>query len=647
MHSINLLLLVAVASVAFTCALNPPWDADKFHKFEEIDADIVEILDKLPGGRLVKNKKIQEEMIAMKDGTKLHTWIVHPEMVKHHERNDEHKYPTVMDRSPYGYGDMEWITDLFVPFGYVGVGQDMRGTEKSEGNFTLWHSAADDSRDLGDWIVAQPWSNGVIYTMGASADGLESLQTPKTNPGWLAGQYIIWASSMTYDIFIPQGAYKQKFVEDWLHGLDMPIPEVVNDNINTVYNNEMYSEYWKQIEEVGDDFKNIKFPSAFWAGWYDIFTVGTLEAWRGYNELSDPSVQKTSKLVVDPLGHCIEGAQFFSPNTFQGRTLLVIMQMFELFGAIGKHGGIPREKIGAIKNVTFYVMSSSDDLGTAAGQYWTSLETFPEFEAVPYYLSGDGTASTVLPSDSAPPSTTYKFDPADPIPTLGGNNLPASIGGSIPCGPLDQQSIDGRTDMVVFDAPKAGPEEIVMTGPVSAELYVSSDAVDTDFMVRVSDVYNDEAGTVRLLQDNAVRMRWRKSVPEGVYPQTPQYLSQNPADVYHVGIDLWNTSYVVPQGHNLRFVVQSSNNPRFSVNPNNGLLLNDPAYPGQNVIAQNTIHHSAQYPSNIKLPIVTGGKAAMPNVNVVHLIKEAYPHITDALVSKVDKWILKSASKNL
>ena len=81
-----------------------------------------------------------------------------------------------MDRSPYGYGDMEWITDIFVPFGYVGVGQDMRGTEKSEGNFSMWHSAATDSRDLGDWIVAQPWSNGVIYTMGASADGLESLQ---------------------------------------------------------------------------------------------------------------------------------------------------------------------------------------------------------------------------------------------------------------------------------------------------------------------------------------------------------------------------------------------------------------------------------------------------------------------------------------
>ena len=97
MHSTNLLILVAVASVAFTCAFNPPWDPDKFHKFEEIDAEIVEILEKLPGGRLVKNKKIQEEMIPMRDGTKLHTWVVHPEMVRHHERNDEHKYPTVRD----------------------------------------------------------------------------------------------------------------------------------------------------------------------------------------------------------------------------------------------------------------------------------------------------------------------------------------------------------------------------------------------------------------------------------------------------------------------------------------------------------------------------------------------------------------------
>jgi len=76
-----------------------------------------------------------------------------------------------------GYGDMEWIGDIFLPFGFVAVGQDMRGTEKSQGNFTMWVSDSEDSQDLGDWIVQQPWSNGQVFTFGASADGIGALQT--------------------------------------------------------------------------------------------------------------------------------------------------------------------------------------------------------------------------------------------------------------------------------------------------------------------------------------------------------------------------------------------------------------------------------------------------------------------------------------
>ena len=66
---------------------------------------------------------------------------------------------------------MEWITDIFLPFGFVAIGQDMRGTEKSEGNFTMWQSDSDDGEDLGNWIVQQEWSNGQVLTFGASADG--------------------------------------------------------------------------------------------------------------------------------------------------------------------------------------------------------------------------------------------------------------------------------------------------------------------------------------------------------------------------------------------------------------------------------------------------------------------------------------------
>ncbi len=89
-----------------------------------------------------------------------------------------------------------------MPFGFVSVGQDMRGTALSQGNFTMWQSDKNDSQDLGDWIVKQPWSNGKIMTLGASADGIGSLQTPMNNPAWLAAQYVIWGTSVFVSVKI-------------------------------------------------------------------------------------------------------------------------------------------------------------------------------------------------------------------------------------------------------------------------------------------------------------------------------------------------------------------------------------------------------------------------------------------------------------
>ena len=100
---------------------------------------------------------------------------------------------------------MEWITDIFLPFGFAAVGQDMRGTEKSQGNYSLWHSDKDDSTDIGNWIVNQEWSNGEVYTFGASADGLGEMQTLKANQDWLKAQYIAWAPATAYDILFPYG----------------------------------------------------------------------------------------------------------------------------------------------------------------------------------------------------------------------------------------------------------------------------------------------------------------------------------------------------------------------------------------------------------------------------------------------------------
>jgi predicted acyl esterase len=157
----------------------------------------------------IPDDRHEEVMMPCRDGVKLETIINYP-------RDMDYASPThtaVMDRSPYGYGDMEWMTDLFLPAGFIAVGQDMRGTEKSEGNFTMWQQDKDDSQDLGNWITSQTWSNGEVMTLGASADGIASYQTPFHDPTWLAAQYIIWAPASMYKVLFPHGCYKQETTE--------------------------------------------------------------------------------------------------------------------------------------------------------------------------------------------------------------------------------------------------------------------------------------------------------------------------------------------------------------------------------------------------------------------------------------------------
>eukprot|EP01034_Spumella_vulgaris_P026585 gene26585-33186_t len=361
----------------------------------------------------------QELMMPMRDGVELHTLIYFPKKYG----DGVSKFTAVIDRSPYGYGDMEWITDIFIPFGFVAIGQDMRGTELSQGNFSMWMTDADDSADLGKWILAQEWSNGKVVTFGASADGIASMQVPRTNPDWLAAQYIAWAPASMYDILFPYGAYKQETAEQWLRGLTMPNPAVVEINIQEVHEHEAHDDWWASIEMSPSIYKNIRVPNAFWGGWYDLFEVGTLAAFDGYNTQSDPSVRGQSVITMDPLGHCLEGAEFFTENAVEGRTILVIGQLFQTYG-------IFPVKRPNIKNVTFYVMSSNDDVGREAGQYWTSLDTWPAHRAVHYYLHADKTATTHMDKPTQEPvetRTSFVYDPSNPVPTMGGNNLPHSI----------------------------------------------------------------------------------------------------------------------------------------------------------------------------------------------------------------------------
>ena len=155
---------------------------------------------------------LESLMLPMRDGVKLHTNIIS-------KTNRTKRVPTVIDRSPYGSEATELIADIYSALGdYVAIGQDMRGTCKSEGNFSIWRLDGLDSYDTMEWIAQQPWSNGQIHTVGASADGIAEFVIIKEQPKWLVSQFEIFATIDARTTIYPGGAYHHSLVDGWLKG---------------------------------------------------------------------------------------------------------------------------------------------------------------------------------------------------------------------------------------------------------------------------------------------------------------------------------------------------------------------------------------------------------------------------------------------
>ena len=238
---------------------------------------------------------------------------------------DGKKYTVILDRSPYGQFGIELIADLFVPAGFISVCQDMRGTGLSTGHFSNWKAESNDSFVTGNWVVEQEWSNGVIFTVGASADGLAAFPTNYNSPSWLQSQYYIWTSSIGYEVLYPNGALLYNLLDRWIRGTVRE--QDYEESWGEFMTNEAETSWWEDLTFTGnyDLIKQGKF--GFWAGWYDIFLVGNLAAYNGYNYESDPSVRHSSVITIDPCGHCQDAAVYFTEDVIAGRTALALMQV--------------------------------------------------------------------------------------------------------------------------------------------------------------------------------------------------------------------------------------------------------------------------------------------------------------------------------
>ena len=245
-----------------------------------------------------------------------------------------------------------------------------------------------------------------------------------------------------------------------------------------------------------------------------------------------------------------------------------------------------------LKAVNYYVMGDTDDFG-APGNFWRSADTWPPPALItPFYFHADHALGEAPPS--GPGRLSFKYDPQNPVPTLGGQNLYTANG------PMDQRPVESRPDVLLFTSePLQEPVEV--TGRITATLFISSDCPDTDFTVKLCDVYPN--GKSMLVTDGIQRASLRDRC------ETRQLLE--PDEVYKLDVDLWSTSLILDRGHRLRIAISSSNSPRFEPNANTG----DP-HPssGKSRIATNTVHLSAKHPSRILLPVYSGSDAVVRKI---------------------------------
>eukprot|EP01128_Nolandella_sp_AFSM9_P001876 TRINITY_DN12278_c0_g1_i1.p1 TRINITY_DN12278_c0_g1~~TRINITY_DN12278_c0_g1_i1.p1 ORF type:complete len:648 (+),score=129.82 TRINITY_DN12278_c0_g1_i1:34-1944(+) len=508
------------------------------------------------------------------------------------------KRPTVLIRSPYG-PTSEDLALLFLPYGFNAVMQNARGTGFSGGSWSFFSHDWHDGHTTMEWIANQHWSNGDVYELGVSADGFLDVFQSKIDQPHLKGQSLIWTSGLPFlAAFQNNGAFRDEMTSLWLDLMQVSRPWIPkNTYLNTTLKHEGWDDFWALRSLQTEEFKRIKWPAFHMLGWYDIFTGPQWELFNNYNTLSDPSAQGKQQMVVGPRGHGSVSPRGSWKNWYPGEhkaeawALDQSVKRFNDFAHWNEEElALKDELIDELEMYTLYVCGASDYFASkppkGLGQYWTTIPSLPKVTPVTLYLHslnqlGSNPATSKFPYE-------YVYDPRSPVPTLCGNNL------FLAAGPCDQRKAEARDDVVLFDT-DAFPGPVTVLGKISVDLFVSSNCTDTDFTIKVTDVY--PSGESILITDNILRMRWKDEVREGTQTAKPIV----PGQVYQVTIESWPILQVFEPGHKLRLAISSSNYPRFSTNLNNG---NNVLEGGDPIVAVNRVFVGGQTNSKITLPTV-------------------------------------------
>ena len=546
--------------------------------------------------------------IRLRDGVTVFADVYRP--------SAEGRYPTVVVRTPYGVQrEAVGVHDRLIMLarrGYAVVNTDVRGRYESEGAWDPFRSEGKDGYDVVEWAAKQPWSSGKVGMQGGSYLGHVQWATLGEQPPSLVAAFPAVASTNLYANWITHGgAFRLAFNFGWgvvrmpfrimqpqlyFTGPDaapelryeeilkhLPLETMDERALNHAVGHwrdwlahESYDEYWKAVSDE-ERFARVQVPVMTQGGWFDVFLAGTINGYVGARNMgANDRVKRYSRMVIGPWGHGPSrkyGDLDFGPDA--DRSLFQYEQRWHAYHLRGVANGVESEA-----PVQIFYMGVNKWRGEAD---WP----VPGTKNTPWYLQANGRLAAIAPTGET--STSYRYDPNDPVPTTGGNNC---CGAPTIAGPVNQAPLDARPDIVRFTSdPLTGP--VTIGGAVKMDLHATTDGRDTDWMVKLIDVYPD--GKAYPMAEGILRARFRDGLDK------PSLLT--PGQPYRYSIDMVGTALVFQPGHRIRVDISSSNFPQFDRNLNTG----DPLGKGtQPRVAQQTIHHSASRPSAIILPVVKG-----------------------------------------
>jgi hypothetical protein len=339
------------------------------------------------------------------------------------------------------------------------------------------------------------------------------------------------------------------------------------------------------------DNMQVNVPGYWFMSWYDVSIGPNLAAYNQVRKTAKGAIANQQYAVIAPTLHCQYTRA--TENTVVGERSMGDARLdypaltYGWFDHFLK--GEDNKILENTPRVRYFTMGMNK---------WQTSDTWPPQGARPmtFYLSsggkansleGDGAMLTSAPGADAPDS--FVYDPMNPVPSYGGNVC--CTGNAVTGGAWDQRKMEARPDILVYSSEPL-KEGIEVSGSIEVTLYVSSDAKDTDFTVKLIDVEFD--GKAYNLDETIQRVRYREG-----YDKPPVWMQAG--KVYKVTLSPMTTSNYFAAGHRVRVEVSSSNFPRFDRNMNTGGNNYDEA---KGVVAHNAVHHSRQYPSQVTLSVV-------------------------------------------